>query len=140
MSPVITRVTPNLTVKNVRESIEFYTQLGFSLRIAITDKKEMHQALDAGSHYIYAQVTIGDLEIMLQSKESVLEDLPFLRNLSITSSINLFCEVTGVEAFFTSLKDKVEIAQPLRTTWYGMQEFYIRDNNGYLIGFAEKVK
>ena len=140
MSSAITNVTPNLAVKNVRESIEFYTQLGFSLRIAITDKKELHQALDAASHYIYAQVTIGDLEIMLQSKESVMEDLPFLKNLSLTSSINLFCEVAGIEAFFASLKNKVEIVKPLNITWYGMQEFYIRDNNGYLIGFAEKVK
>ncbi|HBL98748.1 TPA: bleomycin resistance family protein [Candidatus Dependentiae bacterium] len=140
MTPAITNITPNLTVKNVQESIEFYTKLGFSLRIAITDKKEFHQALDKASHYIYAQVTIGNLEIMLQSKESVIEDNPFLKNLSIASSITLFCEVTGVEAFFASLKGKVEIVKPLNTTWYGMQEFYIRDNNGYILGFAEKAK
>lgn len=38
------------------------------------------------------------------------------------------------------LKKKVEIAKELSTTWYGMNEFYIRDNNGYILGFAEQKK
>jgi len=33
----------------------------------------------------------------------------------------------------------VEIVQDLATTWYGMREFYIRDLDGYLLGFGEKA-
>ncbi|EKB58258.1 hypothetical protein HMPREF9700_02066 [Bergeyella zoohelcum CCUG 30536] len=28
----------------------------------------------------------------------------------------------------------------LKTTWYGMQEFYLKDLNGYILGFAEKAE
>lgn len=30
------------------------------------------------------------------------------------------------------------MVKELSTTWYGMNEFYIRDNNGYVLGFAEQ--
>jgi hypothetical protein len=26
----------------------------------------------------------------------------------------------------------------LKLTWYGVKEFYIKDNNGYILGFAEE--
>lgn len=37
-----------------------------------------------------------------------------------------------------SVKDRAEIIIDLRTAWCGMQEFYMRDCNGYILGFAEK--
>ena len=30
------------------------------------------------------------------------------------------------------------MVKELSTTWYGMKEFYIYDNNGYVLGFAEQ--
>jgi hypothetical protein len=30
------------------------------------------------------------------------------------------------------------MAKELETTWYGMREFYIKDCNGYILGFAER--
>ncbi len=40
-------------------------------------------------------------------------------------------------------KDNVEFMfqlTELKTTWYGMQEFYLKDFNGYILGFAEKAE
>ena len=35
------------------------------------------------------------------------------------------------------LRDKVEIVVDLHTTFYGTQEFYFRDLNGYILSFSE---
>ncbi len=42
------------------------------------------------------------------------------------------------EALHQELKSKAEIVKELGTAWYGMQEFYINDCNGYILGFAER--
>jgi len=36
------------------------------------------------------------------------------------------------------MKSKNLQVTDLKTTWYGMQEFYLKDLNGYILGFAEK--
>ena len=33
-----------------------------------------------------------------------------------------------------------DMAEELESTWYGMREFFIKDCNGYLLGFAERHK
>ena len=35
-------------------------------------------------------------------------------------------------------KDKVIIYKEIETTWYGQKEFYIKDLNGYILGFTSK--
>ena len=48
-------------------------------------------------------------------------------------------DVEGIEEFYQDLKSRnIELTE-LKTTWYGMQEFYLKDLNGYILGFAEKV-
>ena len=49
-------------------------------------------------------------------------------------------ELENLEDFYKNIKDKVDVAKELFTTWYGMKEFYIRDNNGYILTFAEAKK
>jgi len=46
--------------------------------------------------------------------------------------------VDDVNEIYRSVKDRGDIVIDLRTTWYGMGEFYIRDCNGYILGFAER--
>jgi hypothetical protein len=28
----------------------------------------------------------------------------------------------------------------MQLTWYGVKEFYVKDNNGYILGFAEETE
>ena len=48
-------------------------------------------------------------------------------------------QVIGLEELFEKIKDEVEIVKGLHEAFYGMKEFYVRDKNGYMLGFAEKV-
>lgn len=54
--------------------------------------------------------------------------------------LEVYIEVENLEDFYNEIKEKVEIVKEFSNTWYGMNEFYIRDNNGYILGFAEQKK
>ncbi len=54
------------------------------------------------------------------------------------ASVSFYMEVENLDAFYREIKGKVEVVKELSTTWYGMKEFYIYDNNGYVLGFAEQ--
>jgi hypothetical protein len=49
-------------------------------------------------------------------------------------------EIDDLDSFYDEIKDKVaEITEP-QLAWYGMKEFYTKDPNGYILGFAEKAE
>jgi uncharacterized glyoxalase superfamily protein PhnB len=43
----------------------------------------------------------------------------------------------NIRTFFDSVKNKVTVIQGLEKTFYGATEFSIKDNNGFLLTFAE---
>ncbi|MGJ1286807.1 hypothetical protein ACR78B_17360 [Sphingobacterium spiritivorum] len=49
-------------------------------------------------------------------------------------------EIEGIKGFYENLKSKELEMTELKTAWYGMQEFYVKDLNGYILGFAEKAE
>jgi uncharacterized glyoxalase superfamily protein PhnB len=75
---------------------------------------------------------------MLQNTESLKEDVGvFFEN--IGASLTLYIDVENVDDLYVKIKDKVIIYKELNTTWYGQREFYIKDINGYILGFASKI-
>jgi hypothetical protein len=46
-------------------------------------------------------------------------------------------QINGVERLYEELKSKNLQVSELKLTWYGAQEFYVKDDNGYILGFAE---
>jgi hypothetical protein len=49
-------------------------------------------------------------------------------------------DIEGIKEFHQEMKSKNLKVTELKTTWYGMQEFYLKDLNGYILGFAEKAE
>ncbi len=136
---MFTSLTPNLMVNDIHETVAFYCDvLGFSLRMAVPeDKSEFPNKLKQGVHYIYAQLVYGDVEIMIQTRDSLAEDLPVMAGLETGASISFYGKVDNINQLFDNLKDKTDIVKAIETSWYGMREFYVRDPNGYILGFAE---
>lgn len=128
-------------VEDVRKAVQFYTNtLGFALRMAVEKgTNEIVETLDEAGDYVYALVSSNGVEIMFQEKESLLEDLPGIETSKIGGSVSFYFEVEHVDDMYEALKKKVDIVKELATTWYGMREFYIRDCNGYILGFAEQT-
>jgi uncharacterized glyoxalase superfamily protein PhnB len=45
--------------------------------------------------------------------------------------------VKNIRAFFEKINDKVTVLHGLEKTFYGATEFSIKDNNNYMLTFAE---
>ncbi len=134
------KLTPNMMVNDVRESVDFYTNiLGFTLDMVVPENsRTVEDEMEDGMNYAYAMVSRDEVYIMLMKKDAFEEDLPMLKGSTIGASVSFYCDVDDIQEMYNSLKDKVDIAIDLHTTWYGMREFYIKDPNGYILGFAER--
>jgi hypothetical protein len=132
-------ITPNMMVKDVTKSVEYYTQiLDFDLFMWVDFEKEADMwVLHVWVEYAFAILKSENYELMLQSEKSLAEDLPFLEKWYWNSSVALYLRIENLEVYFESIKDKVEILKDIETTWYGMKEFYIKDVNWYILWFAE---
>lgn len=134
------KLTPNLMVKDVRESVEFYTDiLGLTLNMIVPENSQsIENKLEEGKKYVYAMVSRDEVYIMLMEKNVFEEDLPMLKGTAIGASVSFYIEVEDINKIYKEINGKAEVVKELETTWYGMQEFYIKDCNGYILAFAEK--
>lgn len=133
------KLNPNLMVKDVRATVDFYQKnLGFEFVMAVPETQDkILDTLDTEQPIVYALVKNGNVEMMFQVEESFKEDIPALKDVAFGASCSFYIEIKNLEDFYAKVKDKVEVVKELFTTWYGMKEFYIRDNNGYILAIAE---
>ncbi|MBT4483903.1 MAG: bleomycin resistance family protein [Candidatus Latescibacteria bacterium] len=136
----IKKLTPNLMVEDVRASVEFYVGvLRFTLNMVVPENsKTIENRLENGKKYVYAMVSRDEVYIMLMNKDVFEEDLPMLNSTAIGASVSFYIEVDDINAIYNEINEKAEVVKELETTWYGMQEFYIKDCNGYILGFAQR--
>ena len=136
------KLNPNLMVKDVKETVGFYiNNLGFKLEMAIPETQDgILTEIPEDKKIVYAMVKNGNVELMFQAEESLKEDITVFANSEIGASVSFYIEVENLESYYNGIKEKVEVVKELSTTWYGMNEFYICDNNGYILGFAEQQR
>ncbi|MFY9806459.1 MAG: VOC family protein [Pseudonocardiaceae bacterium] len=127
---MFSKLTPNLKVPDVKKAVEFYESLGFTTVATVPEEGIAS----------FAILVDGPVELMLQSGESLVEDIPAAGEREIGSSIVLYLDVDDIQALHDRVAGKAEVVVPMRDTFYGMREFYITDPHGYLIGFAQKVE
>ena len=120
-------ISPNIFVRNMNETIEFYKILGFSVSMSVPED---------GPDYVWAMMTNGKVTMMFQTFESLGEDMPDISRGS-GGSLLLYIDVKNIRGFFEEIKDNVTVLAGLDKTFYGATEFSIRDNNGYVLTFAE---
>ncbi len=118
-------------VENVNRSIEFYEQhFGFSKIMSVPEEGQ----------YNWAMIQKDEASLMLQSVESLKEDIPALKSETPGGGITFFLKMKGIDLLYDSVKNSVKIADDMRTTFYNMKEFTIQDPDGYFITFAEPVE
>jgi uncharacterized glyoxalase superfamily protein PhnB len=129
-SPAVASLAPVLIVDSVEPCIEFWTdRLGFS--------KENEVPGDDGK-LIFASVKKAGVEIMYQTKASVLADSPSQGPDLDGHSTALFITVPST-ADLDSAERAVAgapVVKPRHKTFYGSEEFYIREPGGNVVGFA----
>ena len=134
------KITTNIMVKNVNETLDFYEQvLGFSMVMAVReDSQEVVTEHDANTPLDFALVKCDEVQLMFQSRKSLSKEIAQFADCPVGGSITLYIEVADAKEFYENMRDKVTILKDLHATFYGMQEFYIRDCNGYVLTFASR--
>jgi uncharacterized glyoxalase superfamily protein PhnB len=102
---ILNKLTPALTVDNIRKTISFFTEaLGFELALAVPNRESVDWAL----------IKCGDIEIMLRNRVG---NSP--GKVNEYEGVALHCEGEGVRQLYESIKDKVQIVRHLYPTFYG---------------------
>ena len=125
-----TKVTPNLIVSRIEQSLAFCEDvLGFFRGMTVPEQ----------SPFVFASVTSGPVEIFFNDRSTVTKESPQMTGLSFGGGNTMFIEVDGVDALHEQIQSRVKVIMPLVTQWYGVREFAIEDPDGYVITFAERV-
>lgn len=123
-------LTPVLIVDTVEPSIAFWTQqLGF--------RKE-NEVPGPDGKLIFASVKKDNVEIMYQTRASVVADVPAMNAELDGRSISLFITVPTLKDL-DAIERQTEgapVVKPRHETFYGATEFYIREPGGNVVGFA----
>lgn len=122
-------ISPNIFVKDINKTIEFYKQLGFNVIATVPEQGDI----------IWTMMTSGNVTFMFQTFESLGNDLPIITRQN-GGSLLFYIQTTEIRKFFDQIKDNVKVVKGLEKTFYGATEFSIEDNNGYLLTFAEDEK
>jgi len=121
MTVVFTSLRPMLCTKNLQGTIDFYTkQLGFEL-------------VGFSSADGFASLRRDVIELMVALPNV---HLPFEAP-AFTGS--LYFNVSDVASLWASVKDGAQVVYPLEDFFYGMREFAIYDNNGYMLKFGQPL-
>lgn len=119
-------ISPNIFVKDINKTIDFYKQLGFDLVMTIPEQGD----------FVWVMMKCGDVTFMFQTFESLADELPEI-NRQDGGSLLFYIKLKNIRTFFESIKDKVTVLKGLEKVFYGATEFSIKDNNGYVLTFAE---
>jgi uncharacterized glyoxalase superfamily protein PhnB len=125
----VKRITPILLVNEIEPVLPFWTEaLGFTKTIEVPH----------GDKLGFVALQRGSFEVMYQTHVSVEQDMPSLAAAARKGSSLLYIEVDNLNDVLAALKG-AKIAQPERTTFYGMREVGYQDPAGHFVTFAQPV-
>jgi len=112
-------VRPVLAVNSIDDTILFYRNtLGFECVSRVEG---------------WAALRKDEIEIMISLPNA---HEPFEKP-TLTGSIYFNC--SNVDELWDEIKDTSNVVYPLEDFYYGMREFAIRDNNGYILQFGQEI-
>jgi uncharacterized glyoxalase superfamily protein PhnB len=123
-------LSPVLIVEAVEPSLKFWTeQLGFA--------KE-NEVPGPDGKLIFASVRKDGVEIMYQTRGSVIADNPAVAAELNGRSVSLFITVPTIADLdeIACRSKSAPLVKPRHDTFYGTTEFYIREPGGNVVGFA----
>lgn len=127
-APALSRLTPVLVVEEVEPCIRFWIE-----RFGLSPESEVPG--DDGK-LAFAIVKRGDVEIMYQTRASVIAERPAAANELIGHSTALFITTEDLDAVERAIEG-VPVVQPRHKTFYGSEEIYVREPGGNTVGFAQ---
>jgi uncharacterized glyoxalase superfamily protein PhnB len=124
-------LTPVLVVEEVEPCLRFWTD-----RLGLTAGNQVPG--DNGT-LVFASVKAGDVEVMYQTRASVLAERPEAADGLLGHSIVLFITVDDLDRIEEAVAG-APVAKPRHDTFYGSSEMYVKEPGGNLVGFAQFKK
>jgi uncharacterized glyoxalase superfamily protein PhnB len=121
-------VSPNIFVKEITKTVEFYKRLGFTVDITVPEEGEP----------VFVLMTCGEVTFMFQTFESLGEDIPEIKR-DNGGSLLLYIQVEDILDLYKMIHKEVIVIKELEKTFYGSTEFSIKDINGYILTFSENI-
>jgi uncharacterized glyoxalase superfamily protein PhnB len=125
---MLKQLTPVLVVESVEPGLAFWTErFGF---------KQVHQVPGPDGKLVFGSVERDGIELMYQTRASVLADHPGMAAELGGRSIVLFISVDDLDAVEKALAG-ASLVKPRHKTFYESEEIYVREPGGNTVGFAQ---
>jgi uncharacterized glyoxalase superfamily protein PhnB len=124
-------LTPVLVVDEVEPCLRFWTEkLGFTAE---------NQVPGDNGTLGFASAKAGDVEVMYQTRASVLAERPEAADELVGHSTVLFITVDDLGRIETAVSG-APVVKPRHDTFYGTTELYVKEPGGNVVGFAQFKK
>jgi uncharacterized glyoxalase superfamily protein PhnB len=128
MMTKLLRLIPVLVVDSVEPCLPFWVdRLGF---------KSENQVPGPDGKLIFASVEREGIEVMYQTRASVLAEAPDTAADLAGHSVVLFITVADLDAVEKAVAG-APVVKPRHQTFYGSTEIYVREPGGNTVGFAQ---
>jgi uncharacterized glyoxalase superfamily protein PhnB len=125
--PRLKQLTPVLIVDEVEPGIRFWAdRLGFTVE---------NEVPGPDGALVFASVSRDGIEVMYQTRASVIADQPESAADLNGHSVALFITVDDFDAVERAMEG-APIVKPRHETFYGSTELYVREPGGNTVGFA----
>jgi uncharacterized glyoxalase superfamily protein PhnB len=127
-TPRVTHLTPVLVVDQVEPCLKFWVErFGFKVE---------NQVPGPDGKLIFASVSKDGVEVMYQTRASVLAENPSQAKDLAGHSVTLFLTVDDIDAVEKAVAG-APVVKPRHQTFYGSTELYVREPGGNTVGFAQ---
>lgn len=124
-------LSPVLVVDEVEPCVRFWIdKLGFTLE---------NQVPGDDGKLVFASAKAGDVEVMYQTRASVLAERPGAAKDLVGHSTVLFVTVDDLDRIERAVAG-APVVKPRHDTFYGSSELYVTEPGGNLVGFAQFKK
>lgn len=126
-APRFRRLTPVMVVDRVEPCVRFWAdRFGF----AVTN-----EVPGPDGALVFASAERDGVEVMYQTRASVLAELPDAERELAGHSVTLFITVDDLDAVERAVAG-APVVKPRHATFYGSTELYVREPGGNTVGFA----
>lgn len=127
-TPALERLTPVLVVEAVEPCVAFWVDR-FGLEAT-------NQVPGDDGKLVFASVARGAVEIMYQTRASVLQDGTVTAQELSGHSVALFFTVASIDEVERAIAG-APLVKPRHQTFYGSTEIYVKEPGGNTVGFAQ---
>ena len=127
-APRLKQLTPVIIVDAVEPCLSFWVdRFGFTIDAQVPGPDGVPQ---------FAILSRDGIEVMYQTRASVIADMPDAEAELNGHSVGLFITVDDLDAVERAL-DGAPVVKPRHQTFYGSSEIYVREPGGNTVGFAQ---